>query len=141
MAANVDLLVTVTSLANPAPRPITLDQLLAFAELEEIAAAVVLTKPDLAEPAGCEDLAGIYRALEYPTIVVNPKTRGDRAAPRADCAAATPCWPATRASERAPSSGRWAGTRRCGEVSRHGLGRQTTSAGRLYRLAGGLPHR
>ena len=76
MAANVDLLVTVTSLANPPPRPITLDQLLAFAELERIAAAVVLTKPDLAEPARCEELAGVYRALEYPTIVVNPK-RGE----------------------------------------------------------------
>ena len=35
MAANVDLLVMVTALADPAPRLVTLDQLLAFAELEE----------------------------------------------------------------------------------------------------------
>ncbi|HEY5339467.1 MAG TPA: GTPase RsgA, partial [Candidatus Aquilonibacter sp.] len=48
MAANVDMLVTVTALADPAPRFITLDQLLAFAELESIEAMVVLTKPDLA---------------------------------------------------------------------------------------------
>src|SRR5579862_159559 len=41
MAANVDLLVTVTSLANPPPRLITLDQLLAFSELESIAAAAI----------------------------------------------------------------------------------------------------
>ena len=50
MAANVDLLVAVTALADPPPRPVTLDQLLAFAQLEEIEAAVVFTKPDLAEP-------------------------------------------------------------------------------------------
>src|SRR6185312_5526827 len=48
MAANVDTLITVTALANPGPRTIILDQLLAFAELEGIAAAVVFTKPDLA---------------------------------------------------------------------------------------------
>ena len=61
MAANVDLLVTVTSLANPPPRLVTLDQLLAFAELEDIAAAVVLTKPDLAERRAREELCRLYR--------------------------------------------------------------------------------
>ena len=36
IAANVDTLATVTALADPAPRLVTLDQLLAFAELESI---------------------------------------------------------------------------------------------------------
>ena len=74
IAANVDLLVAVTALANPAPRLPTLDQLLAFAELEEIQAAVVFTKPDLAEPALSRDLIELYAGLEYPSISINPKS-------------------------------------------------------------------
>ncbi|HEX3457506.1 MAG TPA: ribosome small subunit-dependent GTPase A [Candidatus Baltobacteraceae bacterium] len=137
MAANVDLLVTVTSLANPAPRPITLDQLLAFAELEKIAAAVVLTKPDLADSAGCEDLAGIYRALEYPTIVVNPK-RGE-IEPLRDLIGGRHAMLAGNSGVGKSTIFRaLGGDTSVGEVSRHGLGRQTTSAGRLYRLAGGF---
>lgn len=74
MAANVDLIVTVTALANPPPRFVTLDQLLAFAEVEEVAAAVVLTKPDLSDPVQSQVLAKLYRDLGYPTAVINPKT-------------------------------------------------------------------
>ena len=73
MAANVDLLVTVTALAHPPPRLVTLDQLLAFAEIEGIAAAVVFTKPDLTDGVEMAALLELYRALEYPTIAVNPK--------------------------------------------------------------------
>jgi putative ribosome biogenesis GTPase RsgA len=62
IAANVDLLVAVTALASPAPRLPTLDQLLAFAELEEIEAAVVFTKPDLAEPALSRELLSFTAA-------------------------------------------------------------------------------
>src|SRR5579863_5342133 len=74
MAANVDLLVTVTALANPAPRLVTLDQLLAFAETEAIEAAVVLTKPDLGDPAAAAELQQLYGDLHYSAVVINPKS-------------------------------------------------------------------
>jgi ribosome biogenesis GTPase len=138
MAANVDLLVTVTALANPAPRLVTLDQLLAFAELERIAAGIVFTKPDLADPAESSELMAIYQALSYPTICVNPK-RGDNVEALRDLIRG-------RRSMLAGNSGvgkssifrALGGDTPVGEVSRHGLGRQTTTAGRLYRLNAGF---
>ncbi|HEV7178722.1 MAG TPA: GTPase RsgA, partial [Candidatus Baltobacteraceae bacterium] len=57
MAANIDTLVTVTALADPPPRLVTLDQLLAFAQLQEIEAMAVFTKPDLASGTLRDDLA------------------------------------------------------------------------------------
>ncbi len=73
MAANVDTMVTVTSLADPPPRLVTLDQLLAFAQVEEIRSLVVFTKPDLAGEAAARELAALYESLGYQTLVLNPK--------------------------------------------------------------------
>jgi ribosome biogenesis GTPase len=137
MAANVDLLVTVTSMANPAPRPITLDQLLAFAELEKIAAAVVLTKPDLAEQAECDNLAGLYRTLDYPTIVLNPK-KGEIEPLRELIGGRHAMLAGNSGVGKSTIFRALGGDTSVGEVSRYGMGRQTTSAGRLYRLAGGF---
>ena len=137
MAANIDLLVTVTSLANPSPRRITLDQLLAFAELEEIAAAVVLTKPDLAGDAESEELAGVYRALGYPTITVNPR-HGEIEPLRELIGGRHAMLAGNSGVGKSTIFRALGGDTSVGEVSRHGLGRQTTSAGRLYRLAGGF---
>ena len=86
MAANVDLLVTVTALANPPPRLVTLDQLLAFAELEEHRGRGRFYQAG-SRRSGADRvrLMALYRGLEYPTIRVNPKTRRERrCAPRAD---------------------------------------------------------
>ncbi len=138
MAANVDLLVTVTALANPSPRLVTLDQLLAFAELESVAAAVVLTKPDLGDAGLTAGLTELYRGLEYPTICVNPKT-GENL--QAFCELIR-----DRHAMLVGNSGvgkstifrALGGDTLIGAVSRHGLGRQTTTAGRLYRLDAGF---
>ncbi|MHB8229902.1 MAG: GTPase RsgA, partial [Vulcanimicrobiaceae bacterium] len=73
MAANVDTLVTVTSLANPPPRLAILDQLLAFAELEAIEALLVFTKPDLVRGSERAELLASYAALGYTALAVNPK--------------------------------------------------------------------
>ncbi len=73
MAANVDTFVTVTALADPPPRLITLDQLLAFAELQEIEAASSSrnpTWPPAMKPHGC---LALYEMLGYAVIVINPK--------------------------------------------------------------------
>ncbi len=137
MAANVELLVTVTALADPPPRLVTLDQLLAFAEIEGIAAAIVFTKPDLADGALLEELLALYRALGYPAISLNPK-RGENLDALRDLIAGRRALLAGNSGVGKSTIFRaLGGDTTVGEVSRHGIGRQTTSAARLYRTEGG----
>jgi len=138
MAANVDLLVIVIALADPAPRLVTLDQLLAFAELEGVAAGIVLTKPDLGDPAQTAELLELYRRLDYPTVCVNPKT-GENLAALGDLIRDRHAMLVGNSGVGKSTIFRALGADTpVGEVSRHGLGRQTTTAGRLYRLPGGF---
>ncbi len=138
MAANVDLLVTVTALADPPPRLVTLDQLLAFAELEGVAAAVVLTKPDLGDPELTPGLSALYRRLEYPTVCVNPKTGENLEAFRELIRDRNAMLVGNSGVGKSTIFRALGGDTPVGAVSRHGLGRQTTSAGRLYRLHAGF---
>jgi ribosome biogenesis GTPase len=138
MAANVDTLVTVTALANPAPRTIILDQLLAFAELQEIAAAVVFTKPDLAPVEQSERLAQTYDSLAYPTLVVNPKSGENVEALRAFLHGRHAMLCGVSGVGKSTIFRALGGESSVGELSRHGLGRQTTTAARLYRLSDGF---
>jgi ribosome biogenesis GTPase / thiamine phosphate phosphatase len=138
MAANVDLLVTVTALANPAPRLVTLDQLLAFAEIEEIAAAVILTKPDLGDPEKTQALQALYRALEYPAIVINPKTGENVDALRDSIRGHRALLVGNSGVGKSTIFRALGGESVVGDVSRHGLGRQTTTSGRLYRIGSGF---
>ena len=138
MAANVDTLATVTALANPPPRLLTLDQLLAFAELEGLRAVVVLTKPDLAEEPAAGQIAGLYRSLGYDVIVLNPKTGQNVEALRTalECRHALLC--GVSGVGKSSIFRALGGDAVVGDVSRHGLGRQTTTSARLYRLPDGF---
>ncbi|HEY3676648.1 MAG TPA: ribosome small subunit-dependent GTPase A [Candidatus Tumulicola sp.] len=138
MAANVDLLVTVTALAHPAPRLPTLDQLLAFAELQDLNAAVVLTKPDLTAVAEADALAEMYRKIGYPALVTNPK-RGENVEGLRDLIAGRRALLAGNSGVGKSTIFRaLGGEAAVGSVSRYGMGRQTTTAARLYRTAGGF---
>lgn len=138
MAANVDLLVTVTALANPSPRLVTLDQLLAFAEIENIRAAVVLTKPDLTDDTQTEALLAVYAALEYPAIAVDPKMGENLEALRELIAGHRAMLVGNSGVGKSTIFRSLGGESAIGDVSRRGLGRQTTTAGRLYRLGTGF---
>jgi ribosome biogenesis GTPase len=138
MAANVDMLVTVMALADPPPRLIILDQLLAFAELESIDAMVVLTKADLAGPHVQSALVELYAGLGYPTLAVNPKS-GERVEDlRAALAARHALLCGNSGVGKSSIFRALGGESVVGEVSRHGMGRQTTSASRLYRIENGF---
>lgn len=138
IAANVDLMVAVTAFANPAPRLATLDQLLAFAELEGIAAAVIFTKPDLADPAQSRELLQLYGSLDYPTISINPKS-GERVDDlRQILAGRRGLLVGNSGVGKSTIFRALGGDSVVGEVSRHGLGRQTTTSARLYRTPGGF---
>ncbi|MGC1759975.1 MAG: GTPase RsgA, partial [Candidatus Cybelea sp.] len=138
MAANVDLIVTVTALANPPPRFVTLDQLLAFAEVEEVAAAVVLTKPDLGDPVQSQTLAKLYRDLGYPAAVINPKTNENVDALRDLICDRRALLVGNSGVGKSTIFRALGGEATVGDVSRRGLGRQTTTAGRLYRIGSGF---
>jgi ribosome biogenesis GTPase / thiamine phosphate phosphatase len=138
MAANVDTLVTVTALADPPPRLVTLDQLLAFAELENIGAMVIFTKPDLADASTREQLAQLYEGLGYQTIVVNPKTGENMGGLRAAIAGHHALLSGISGVGKSSIFKALGGDASVGEVSRYGLGRQTTTAARLYRMGDGF---
>jgi ribosome biogenesis GTPase len=138
MAANIDLLVTVTALAEPAARTVTLDQLLAFAELETIEAVVIFTKPDLADAQERARLESLYQRIGYTTLVINPK-RGENVAEfRAMIANRKAMLCGISGVGKSSIFRALGGDAAVGDVSRFGLGRQTTSASRLYRMGEGF---
>jgi ribosome biogenesis GTPase len=138
MAANVDAMVTVTAFADPPPRLLTLDQLLAFAELEEIGSLVVFTKPDLADEQTRATLTQLYESLDYETIVVNPKAGVNVSGLRAALERRHALLCGVSGVGKSTIFRALGGDAVVGEVSRHGIGRQTTSAARLYRMPAGF---
>lgn len=60
--ANLDQLVLVVSIADPAPNAFVLDKLIAIAEYQQIEPVIVITKCDLADP---ERFAEIYRKAGF----------------------------------------------------------------------------
>lgn len=60
--ANLDQLVLVVSIADPAPNAFVLDKLIAIAEYQQIEPVIVITKCDLADP---EEFAEIYRKAGF----------------------------------------------------------------------------
>jgi ribosome biogenesis GTPase / thiamine phosphate phosphatase len=138
MAANVDTLVTVTALASPAPRTIVLDQLLAFAELEAIEAMVVFTKPDLAQRRATSALRELYSKLDYPTLVVNPKAGTNVEGLRKTLRGRHALLCGNSGVGKSTIFRALGGEASVGDVSRRGIGRQTTTAARLYRLPSGF---
>jgi len=73
IAANVDLLVIVASLREPAPRPGLIDRLLIAAECDGIEPLIVLNKVDLGPAAAAEELAAPYRELGYRVLATSAK--------------------------------------------------------------------
>jgi ribosome biogenesis GTPase len=138
LAANVDTLVTVTSFAQPPPRLVTLDQLLAFSELSEIEAIVVLTKPDLAPPRLESELTSLYRALDYRTLVVNPRDGINIDGLREAILGRRSLLTGVSGVGKSSIFRALGGEAHVGDTSRFGLGRQTTTAARLHRLGGGF---
>ncbi len=71
VVANADLLVVVTALADPVPRPRLVDRCLVAAYDGGLTPLLCLTKNDLADPA---ELLGLYRPLGVDAVVTGPDT-------------------------------------------------------------------
>jgi ribosome biogenesis GTPase len=138
MAANVDTMVTVTPLAQPPPRLLTLDQLLAFADLEEISALVVFTKPDLAAPELERSLRELYASLGYEVLTINPRAGQNVEALRSALSTRRALLCGVSGAGKSSTFRALGGDAVIGDVSRYGVGRQTTSAARLYRTESGF---
>ncbi|MDQ2866467.1 MAG: ribosome small subunit-dependent GTPase A [Candidatus Eremiobacteraeota bacterium] len=138
VAANVETLVTVSALAEPSPRLVVLDQLLAFAQLQGIEAMVVFTKPDLAVETERAQLVTLYETIGYRVITINPKNGLQVETLRDAISGCHALLCGISGVGKSSIFKALGGTGNVGEVSRRGLGRQTTSAARLYRMDNGF---
>jgi ribosome biogenesis GTPase len=136
MAANVDGIAIVVALARPPPHPAMIDELLAFAETNEIRATLILTKPDLASAGEGEALAERYRSLGYPSLIANPKLAGGSDEVRAALAGHRTLLIGQSGVGKSSLFRSLGGDAVVGDVSKMGRGKQTTSSGRLYRFPG-----
>ena len=135
--ANVDLLLLILSIADPAPNLTVVDKLLAIAEYKEIDVSIVVTKSDLADPSG---LCRIYREAGYPVTALNSLADSPDAIREmirgklCVLAGNTGVGKSTLLNAMEPSL-----TLRTGETSRKlGRGRHTTRVTELFELAGGM---
>ena len=89
MVANVDQVVVVMSLVEPALKPHLIDRYLVSAEQGGIAPIVCLNKADLVDPIPYQPLVGFYSQLDIPALLTSAATGQGIAR-----LARTPAWPA-----------------------------------------------
>ena len=138
MAANIDGIAIVAAFARPALHLAMIDELIAFAELEGIAARLILTKADLAEPAELAAVPALYRSLGYETLVTNPKAHEGIDAIEREFASAHTLLIGQSGVGKSSLFRALGGVAAVGDVSKGGRGKQTTSTGRLHRFADGF---
>ncbi|GAC1499683.1 MAG: small ribosomal subunit biogenesis GTPase RsgA [Vulcanimicrobiaceae bacterium] len=138
MAANIDGIAIVAALARPAVHVAMIDELIAFAEIHDIVARLIFTKADLAPDLDIAALLGIYTALGYTALVVNPKAGVGIADVDAALAGHRTLLIGQSGVGKSSLFGALGGTADVGDVSRFGRGKQTTTTGRLHRFADGF---
>jgi ribosome biogenesis GTPase len=139
MAANVDTIAIVAALAEPPIRLSMVDQLIAFAELQERRALLLLTKIDLTDGALFGELASLYGGLGYAVLAIQPKIGDGIVALRSALDGAHALLVGQSGVGKSSIFRALGGTATVGAVSeRLGRGRQTTTTARLFQLANGF---
>jgi ribosome biogenesis GTPase len=138
MAANVDTVAVVAALVDPPLHTTMIDQLVAFAAQHEIAPLLLLTKADLAGEEAAERIAAIYRAVDVPTIVLQPKTGRGIEQLRVQIASRRALLVGNSGVGKSSIFRALGGIAVVGDLSRFGRGRQTTTSARLARLGDGF---
>lgn len=138
MAANIDALVLVAAFDRPPIHLPMVDELLAFAELHEIAAVAIFTKPDLIAPQAAETIRAPYAALGYETHVANPKLGEGIRSLRDSLERRRALLIGQSGVGKSSLYKALGGENLIGDVSKIGRGRQTTTAARLHRFANGF---
>ncbi len=141
VAANLDRLLVVASVADPPPIPGVIDRMLVMAEAGGMDACVVLNKTDLARGSGVAgELAGLYRFAGYPVVKTSAATGDGMGAFReviraGSSALAGPSGVGKSTLLNAVEPGLGLRTREVGRRSR--AGRHATVSSRLVFLDGG----
>jgi ribosome biogenesis GTPase len=142
LVANADQMLIVVSVADPPPRTGFIDRCLVAAYTGDLEPLLLITKADLADPAG---LAAVYADLDLPVLVSRFTDRGP--APEAAAAERIASRLQGRMSVLVGPSGVGKSTlvnalvpdavRATGDVSGVGKGRHTTTSAIALRLPGG----
>jgi ribosome biogenesis GTPase len=138
MAANVDTIAIVAALVEPALHFTMIDQLVAFAVQHDVAPLLLLTKPDLAGEAAAERVAAIYRAVDVPTLILQPKAGRGIDGLRDLLSTRRALLVGNSGVGKSSIFKALGGIGVVGDLSRFGRGRQTTSSARLVRLGEGF---
>jgi ribosome biogenesis GTPase len=139
MAANVDAIAIVAAFARPPLHLAMIDELLAFARIHELYAALVLTKDDLLDRREhAETVVRTYRDLDYAVFLANPKERDGMAAIAADLAHRRTLLVGQSGVGKSSLFAALGGQSVVGDVSKIGRGKQTTTTGRLHRFPAGF---
>jgi ribosome biogenesis GTPase len=138
MAANVETLAITVALIDPPPSLPMIDGLIAFAVQHGVQAALFLTKADLAGTAPADALAAIYRPLDVPTLVVQPRSGEGIDALRAFLDGRHALLVGNSGVGKSSIFRALGGVAAIGDLSRFGRGRQTTTSARLFQTADGF---
>lgn len=138
MAANIDTIAIVAALVDPPIHFAMLDGLIAFAVQHDVAAALILTKPDLAEAGASEHVAAIYEPLGVATLTIQPTDGIGLEALRSFLAERKALLVGNSGVGKSTIFRALGGLAVIGELSRFGRGRQTTSSARLFQTGTGF---
>ena len=138
MATNVDTIAIVAALVEPALHFTMIDQLVAFAVQHEVAPLLLLTKADLAGEAAAERVAAIYRGVDVPTLILQPKAGRGIDGLRELLSSRRALLVGNSGVGKSSIFKALGGIGVVGDLSRFGRGRQTTSSARLVRLGEGF---
>jgi len=132
MAANVDGIAIVSAFAQPPFSATMVDELLAFAEIHDLKARLLLTKADLAEAGDVERILALYGRLGYMVLSINPRARVGLDAVDAEFRGHQTLLIGQSGVGKSSLFRALGGPAVVGEVSAIGRGRQTTTTGRLH---------
>lgn len=138
MAANVDTIAVVAALVDPPLHLSMVDRLVAFALQHEVAPLLLLTKADLAGEESAERIAAVYRALDVPTLILQPKAGRGIDGLRQLLAPRHALLVGNSGVGKSSIFRALGGIGVVGDLSRFGRGRQTTTSARLVRLGDGF---
>ncbi len=138
MAANVDTIAVVAALVDPPLHLAMVDRLTAFAVQHDVAPLLLLTKADLAGEATAETVAGVYRRIGIPTLILQPKTGRGIEGLRELIAARRALLVGNSGVGKSSIFRALGGVGVVGDLSRFGRGRQTTTSARLVRIGAGF---
>lgn len=138
MAANIDTLAIVAALVDPPLHFAMVDRLVAFAVQHGVAAQLLLTKADLAGAQSAARVAALYRSVDVPVLVLNPKRGTGIDDLRAVLAARHVLLVGNSGVGKSSIFRALGGAATVGDLSRFGRGRQTTTSARLFRLGDGF---